>query len=269
MVTSRFTSPASHAPLRKKIRQQRAKIHQIVQPKLTIGQPNDKYEQEADTVANKVFSNHRALSVEKKDETIQANLIQQKGEERINRALDYDGDFDDCDRKGGTAEREQIEEAHDEAIRLLRSMTQLLIKNPEHLSFGLHVQFGISDLNKPADRKKLDGLIYKLGLARIGLQKKSFNYECDYYDDLNFICEKKSHIAGVGFATDIHICPAFFSRISAKQAQTIIHEALHKFAGVGHGKPLNNSYKIADFVATDNLKPLKPLKPPKKSTKKQ
>jgi len=38
------------------IRKQRANIHQIVQPKLTVGQPNDKYEQEADSVADRIVA---------------------------------------------------------------------------------------------------------------------------------------------------------------------------------------------------------------------
>jgi len=54
---SRKTPSSAHIPLGEKSRQQQQNIHHIIQPKLTIGQPNDQYEQEADSVADRVVSN--------------------------------------------------------------------------------------------------------------------------------------------------------------------------------------------------------------------
>ena len=54
---SRRTHSSPHRPLASKSRVQQENIHQIVQSKLTVGQPNDKYEAEADHVADRVVTN--------------------------------------------------------------------------------------------------------------------------------------------------------------------------------------------------------------------
>ncbi len=46
-----------------RLRAQRASIHQIVQPKIKIGQPNDRFEQEADRVADRVVANQSVTDI--------------------------------------------------------------------------------------------------------------------------------------------------------------------------------------------------------------
>ncbi len=55
--TKRRSTSSLHSPQADNARLQRATIHQIVQPKLTVGKANDQYEQEADRVADRVVAN--------------------------------------------------------------------------------------------------------------------------------------------------------------------------------------------------------------------
>lgn len=235
-----------------------------VQAPLTQGQSRDKSEKKAegatdlaeamhDSVPQNQFENKRN-NIESIGDKLEIDLCSNN---QVYRALDLDNDFDDCDRKGGVTERTQIEKAHDEAINRLRQKVQLLISDPESQTFWLKNIFNIGDLDKPKERKKLDSLIYKLNHTRIGLQKKSFNYECDYQDDLNIMC-REGDVAAVGIATDIHICPLFFKKSPNDQVNTIIHESLHKFGGADDtGKNINNAYALAAFVMTDKPKSFK------------
>ena len=61
--TSRVKSSALHLPPGARLRMQRAAIHQIVQPKVKIGQPNDRFEQEADRVAERVIANQPVTDI--------------------------------------------------------------------------------------------------------------------------------------------------------------------------------------------------------------
>ena len=97
--TTRRTPSSVHSPLAPSHRLQQNNIRQIVQPKLTIGQPNDTYEQEADRVADNVVANQPVSDISSisgslskpgiqniaaesnEDENIQQKEIQRKPEE--------------------------------------------------------------------------------------------------------------------------------------------------------------------------------------------
>ena len=60
---TRGKSSPVHAPPSARLRAQRATIHRIVQPKVKVGQPNDRFEQEADRVADRVVGNQPVADI--------------------------------------------------------------------------------------------------------------------------------------------------------------------------------------------------------------
>ncbi len=97
---TRRTGSAVHSPLSAKNRIQRNNIHKILQPKLSIGQPNDKYEREADSVADRIVANQPVAEISsisgsipsagiqnvqaetvEEEEQVQPKLIQRRAEE--------------------------------------------------------------------------------------------------------------------------------------------------------------------------------------------
>ncbi|MCP4494535.1 MAG: DUF4157 domain-containing protein [Gammaproteobacteria bacterium] len=97
-VTRRPASPL-HSPLAPKNRKQQEKIRAILQPKLTVGQPNDKYEREADSVADRIVANQPVAEISSisgslpsggiqniqaetvEEEQVQPKLVQRQAEE--------------------------------------------------------------------------------------------------------------------------------------------------------------------------------------------
>lgn len=61
--SSRVKQGSVHSPATAHLRMQQAVIHQIVQPKVKIGQPNDRFEQEADQVAKRVVANQPVTDI--------------------------------------------------------------------------------------------------------------------------------------------------------------------------------------------------------------
>jgi len=264
--------PDKDLPLQKTIGNQEA--HRLlqsgaIQAKLKIGAPNDKYEQEADQVADEVlrmpdnvvqtkptlpkqYPTCRDVDLEKvriRKKTI-SDLIKPSIQRKI--------DFDDCDRKGGTEEKNTIIVAHRKAIERLSIVVELLLNNTEAV-FPFRGAFNPEGLFAPAyDLRKeedmIDQAIKVLGKALAGLIEENFNYECDYKEDWNFRCEEGdlawANTGALSSLYDIHICWGFFKQDRVEdQADTIIHEALHKWAGISHGpEPLNNAYAYESLI---------------------
>jgi hypothetical protein len=155
--------------------------------------------------------------------------------------------FQDCDRYGaGTQEQDTITKAHDRAITLIGLAIYQLLVDPESVYAPLRWVFEFRDFK----RDKIDTMIETYGKIRAGLMAEDFHYECDYEEDWNWLCEKGVYGWAAWFS-DIHICWDFFSQEGKDDmAETIIHEAAHKWAGVKHGPdPLNNAYCYQDFPA--------------------
>lgn len=61
--SSHVRNTSAHLVSNSRLRSQQASIHQIVQPKIKIGQPNDRFEQEADRVADRVAANQPVADI--------------------------------------------------------------------------------------------------------------------------------------------------------------------------------------------------------------
>lgn len=207
-----------------------------------IGPPNTMYEQEADRITKRVTR-------------MSGPLVQRRPR------------FQDCDRQGGTSERDAVTRAHDRAIEMLRNTNRIFLEAFGGLVFTprtmrprfqmpspgamsrlapvLRVAFEIRDVRTETD--KVDRIRTVVSRSLAGLQRESgFNYECDYQDDWNPPggCAPSVH-AWTGPAWDIHICWDFFdARDPRNQALKIAHEATHKWGETvdGGGDPLMDAY---------------------------
>jgi hypothetical protein len=167
--------------------------------------------------------------------------------------------FDECDRRGGTSEKDAILAAHKKAIERIATAIDQLLNNPNNAVFPFRGAFKPQGLHAPRydvkkEKKMIDQAINIYRMALAGLKAENFNYECDYKEDWNFKCEEGDLAWAMTGALsplyDIHICWGFFDLNTVKdQADTIIHEALHKWGGISHGPdPLNNAYAYESFI---------------------
>ncbi len=76
VTSSRVKNTSVHLPPGAGLRRQQAKIHQIVQPKLKVGQPNDRFEQEADRVADRVVGNQPVVDISSVSDTFTNSATQ-------------------------------------------------------------------------------------------------------------------------------------------------------------------------------------------------
>ncbi|MFQ6027318.1 MAG: DUF4157 domain-containing protein [Dehalococcoidia bacterium] len=163
--------------------------------------------------------------------------------------------FDDCDREGGTKEKDAITAAHNRAIERISIAVRQLSSNPESI-IPFRQQFRWLGLFAPEDPRKEEEKIREAirvyEKALVGLRAENFSYECDYKEDWNLRCEEDVE----GWAMpgilaplyDIHLCWGFFNQAVEEQADIIVHEAVHKWANVSHGPdPLDNAYNYGGF----------------------
>jgi hypothetical protein len=54
----------------------------------------------------------------------------------------------------------------------------------------------------------------------------------------------------LGIGTAIHLFPDFFERGYAEAVLTIVHEAAHRFAAVGHGESVNSAENLAQYAGS-------------------
>ena len=264
----------------------RASIREIIskqalQAKLKIGAPNDKYEQEADRVAEKVIHAPEPVLqkqlLEEEEEKgllqtkpiirqitplVQRQSIMENGDQSLNRVLSNSVNarmiqrkinYDDCDRKGGSDEEDAIKAAHKIAVELLGLVIEQFSTNPNVVLHKFRAAFTSEYLNIPYDHSKeqemIDKVLQAYREALAGLSAEDFNYECDYKEDWNLKCDENALAWTMKTGmNDIHLCWKFFDSSPIDQAHTIIHEALHKYAGISHeSDPLNDADKYGLF----------------------
>lgn len=125
----------------------------VVQPKLKVGQPGDKYEQEADAVADQVVANHapspavqmapsdeEAIAMRSDEETVRMNSDEEQvamspeDEDHISMKEDEEVALKEDDDQISLQEDEQVEMKSDEELSLMKDEEKVAAKEEDEVS---------------------------------------------------------------------------------------------------------------------------------------